>query len=207
MRRSSNVAPSCVRATIGGSHDRRSGELIAGDADADRGDRRARRRTGAGDCLCWLDLADARGRDDLAGALLQIVDCRGDHRPERDVGCCGPVEIRQRRSLHCCHAHARPGATPAPRDAAQHFATRSARPAMTPACGPPNSLSPLNVTSAAPSSSVWRAAGSPCSHAGGGPASHGQFASIRPLPMSATTGTPSVARSATVVASTNPSTR
>ena len=45
---------------------------------------------------------------------------------------------------------------------------------MMPACGPPSSLSPLNVTSAAPAASVWTAAGSPASHAGGrGPASHG----------------------------------
>ena len=39
------------------------------------------------------------------------------------------------------------------------------------------------------------------------PGSHGQFASISPLPMSAITGTPSVASSATVVDSTKPSTR
>ena len=44
--------------------------------------------------------------------------------------------------------------------------TRSARPTMMPACGPPNSLSPLNVTRSAPASIVWIAAGSPASHAG-----------------------------------------
>jgi hypothetical protein len=54
---------------------------------------------------------------------------------------------------------------------------------------------------------VCTAAGSPASHAGGGPCSHGQPASIRPLPMSATTGTPSVASSATGVSSTKPSMR
>ena len=54
-----------------------------------------------------------------------------------------------------------------------HRSTSSARPAMMPACGPPSSLSPLNVTSAAPAASVCRAAGSSASHAGGGPASHG----------------------------------
>jgi hypothetical protein len=69
------------------------------------------------------------------------------------------------------------------------------------------SLSPLKVTSAAPSASVCTAAGSSASHAGGAPGSHGQVASSRPLPMSATTGTPSVASSATDVSSTKPSTR
>ena len=108
VRRSSNVAPSRVRAMIGGVARSQRGELIAGDADADRWDRRARRRPGARDRLRWLDLADACGRHDLAGALLQIVDRRGDHRPERDVGCRGPVEIGERRSLHRCqHVPAR----------------------------------------------------------------------------------------------------
>ncbi len=80
---------------------------------------------------------------------------------------------------------------------------------MMPAWGPPSSLSPLKVTSAAPAASVWRAAGSPPSHAGGPSASHGQAASSRPEPMSATTGTeaPSVATSATAVPSVKPSTR
>ena len=32
---------------------------------------------------------------------------------------------------------------------------------MIPHCGPPRSLSPLNVTRSAPSASAWRAAGSP----------------------------------------------
>ena len=76
---------------------------------------------------------------------------------------------------------------------------------MTPACGPPSSLSPLNVTSAAPSASDCIAAGSPASHAGGGPSSQGHRASIKPLPMSATTGTPSVDNPAMVVSSVNPS--
>ena len=53
-------------------------------------------------------------------------------------------------------------------------ATRSARPAMIPAWGPPSSLSPEKVTRAAPAASVWRAAGSSASHAGGPPASHGR---------------------------------
>ena len=44
-----------------------------------------------------------------------------------------------------------------------------------------------------------RAAGSPASHAGGAPAATGTFASSKPLPMSATTGTSSVASSATDV--------
>ena len=54
-----------------------------------------------------------------------------------------------------------------------HRATRSARPAITPAWGPPRSLSVLNVTRAAPAASVWRAAGSSRSQAGGGPPSQG----------------------------------
>ncbi len=60
--------------------------------------------------------------------------------------------------------------------------TRSARPSSSPACGPPSSLSPLAVTSAAPSRSAVVASGSSGS-IGCGPSS--------PDPMSATTGTAS----------------
>ena len=68
---------------------------------------------------------------------------------------------------------------------------------MIPACGPPSSLSPLNVTSAAPASTVWRAAGSDANQGGGGPGHHGHVASTSPLPRSTTTGGPSVASSPT----------
>ena len=50
----------------------------------------------------------------------------------------------------------------------------------------------------APAAIAWTAAGSPASHAGGAPFNHGTLASSRPLPMSATTGTSSVARSASL---------
>ena len=78
---------------------------------------------------------------------------------------------------------------------------------MTPAWGPPSSLSPEKVTRAAPAASVWRAAGSPASHAGGPPASQGVAASSRPDPMSATTGGPSPASSATSTDSVKPTIR
>ncbi len=105
-------------------------------------------------------------------------------------------------SAVCCSA---PSTRPPQRRArasgwSAHRPTSSALPAMMPACGPPSSLSPLNVTSEAPSASVCNAAGSSASQAGGGPASHGTRASSRPLPRSTTTGTPSAANSATDVA-------
>ena len=75
-------------------------------------------------------------------------------------------------------------------------ATRSARPTMIPACGPPSSLSPEKVTSAAPASRHWRTPGSSPSHAGRS-ASHGVRSSSSPDPASTTTGGPSVASSAT----------
>ena len=78
---------------------------------------------------------------------------------------------------------------------------------MTPAWGPPSSLSPLKVTSAAPSAKVWRAAGSPASQAGGPSGSHGQAASSSPEPMSATRGTPSAESSFVGTASVKPSMR
>ena len=82
--------------------------------------------------------------------------------------------------------------------------TISRLPAITPAWGPPRSLSPENVTRAAPDASVWRAAGSVASHGGGPPASHGVAASRRPEPRSATTGTPSRDSSAAPTDSVKP---
>ena len=82
--------------------------------------------------------------------------------------------------------------------------TRSARPAITPAWGPPNNLSPEKVTRSAPASRLWTAPGSSVSQDGGPSASHGQPASNRPEPRSATTGTPRPAISATPTASVNP---
>jgi hypothetical protein len=67
-----------------------------------------------------------------------------------------------------------------------------------PACGPPSSLSPLAVTTDAPARSAVAASGSSGSSGCG---------ASRPLPVSATTGTPSVASSATPTALVKPSTR
>ena len=76
--------------------------------------------------------------------------------------------------------------------------TRAAWPKIRPACGPPSSLSPLAVTSAAPACSQDPASGSSGS-SGCRPS--------RPDPMSASTGTPSVASSATPTWAVKPSTR
>ena len=76
--------------------------------------------------------------------------------------------------------------------------TSSARPRMRPACGPPSSLSPLAVTSAAPASSQDAASGS---------AGSSGWRRSRPEPMSPTTGTPSPARSATPGCAVKPSIR
>ena len=62
---------------------------------------------------------------------------------------------RRGRSLAGHRAPANRGAAPG-RWALQR-STRSVRPAITPACGPPSSLSPEKVTTPAPSSRVWRA--------------------------------------------------
>ena len=101
-----------------------------------------------------------------------------------------------------------PGRSARMRGCAAHWATRSARPAMTPHCGPPKSLSPLNVTSDAPSARACFAAGSFTSHDGTDgvcPCSHGAVLSRSPDPISATTGTDSVASSRTDVSSVKPS--
>ena len=104
VRRSSHVDPSRVRAMIGGSHDRSAVEMVAGDADADRGDRRAWCRAGSRHCLRSVRPRRRRQwRRSSAARVLQIVDRRGDHRPERDLGCRGLAEIGERRALHCGH--------------------------------------------------------------------------------------------------------
>ena len=77
---------------------------------------------------------------------------------------------------------------------------------MIPACGPPSSLSPENVTSAAPASTAWRTPGSSRSH-GGRCGSHGVVSSSSPDPASTITGGPSAASSATGVASVKPTIR
>ena len=91
---------------------------------------------------------------------------------------------------------------------AAHCATRSARPAITPHCGPPRSLSPLNVMRSAPSAIACRAAGSCAIHDGTlsrYPCNQGAVLSRRPEPISATTGTSSVASSEILVCSMKPS--
>ena len=85
-------------------------------------------------------------------------------------------------------------------------ATRSDRPTTTPAWGPPSSLSPENVTSAAPASTAWRIPGSSCSHAGRR-GSHGVVSSSSPEPASTITGGPSAVSSATGADSTKPTIR
>ncbi len=56
-RRSTNVAPSRLRAMTGGSWARSVCEVVAREADGDGRDRRARRRAGTGDRLAVDDLA------------------------------------------------------------------------------------------------------------------------------------------------------
>src|SRR5262249_27996085 len=73
--------------------------------------------------------------------------------------------------------------------------TRSARPRMGPAWGPPTSLSPLALTTAAPARSQVSASGSP------GSCGHG---TSRPEPMSPITGTARPASSATLALAVNP---
>ena len=80
-------------------------------------------------------------------------------------------------------------------------ATRSARPTMNPAWGPPTSLSPLNVTRSAPSASRSLGIGSWASP-------NAAVSSSAPLPRSSTTSAPSrcaaAARAGASGASTNP---
>ncbi len=121
----------------------------------------------------------------------------GHHAPERDAFDVA-VDEGQRRLLQ--RVEHEPAGTERPRQWVLTAALdQIGPPAMMPAWGPPKSLSPLNVTSAAPASRVCTAAGSSASHAGGPPFSHGHVASISPLPMSTTTGTGRVASSATDV--------
>ena len=89
----------------------------------------------------------------------------------RQNGTTSPASRRRYASRTSCKALSTrpPGRSARASGWDAQVATRSARPAMTPAWGPPRSLSPLNVTSAAPAARVWRAAGSPASHAGGPP--------------------------------------
>ena len=186
-------SPSRVRAMIAGVQERERREMVAVDPDADGRNRFAGSGARSGHCCCRLDIARFRPRrrschHGFAGRrwwwrpwtrteLEWPRSCRG-----RQVRCVVALPSREHR-----------GEGLSSMDGRAHCSMRSARPATTPACGPPNSLSPLKVTSAAPSCSVWRAAGSSCSHAGRRPSSAtGSLESMRPLPMSATTGKPSV---------------
>ena len=68
-------------------------------------------------------------------------------------------EVRERDGLQRGEGELVGAHRPGQRMRARSSATRSARPTMTPACGPPSSLSPENVTSAAPASMAWRTPG------------------------------------------------
>ena len=98
-------------------------------------------------------------------------------------------------------ARGRRAAAPAPAGGGHSGRRGRARPAMIPACGPPSSLSPLNVTSAAPAVDglARRRLASPATPAVRRRATTGTSASTSPLPRSTTTGTPSVASSPTDV--------
>ena len=76
--------------------------------------------------------------------------------------------------------------------------TSAASPSTSPHCGPPRSLSPEAVTRAAPARSVDGRVGL---------VRQPRMGASRPEPMSATTGTPSPARSATDTDDVKPSTR
>ena len=77
------------------------------------------------------------------------------------------------------------------------------RPTMIPACGPPRSLSPEKVTSAAPASMHWRTPSSSRSQDGRS-RSHGVVSSSSPEPASTMTGSSKPASSATGVDETKP---
>ena len=147
--------------------------------------------------------AGARHRlavDDVAvaerlGPAPQLVDRRGRHAPERD-GVAVAAQVGQGRLLQGREHEAAGAQGPGQRVAGAAVDQVAARPAMTPAWGPPSSLSPENVTRAAPAASVWRAAGSRPARRGPA-ASHGVAASSRPEPRSTTTGRPRAARAAT----------
>ena len=78
-------------------------------------------------------------------------------------------------------------------------ATASAAPTITPACGPPSSLSPLKQTSAAPARTERRTAGSS--------SSSGASSASTPEPTSSITGTPSPHSASIDTSSTNPTAR
>ena len=142
-----------------------------------------------------ISLARSRNSETLMVAIFQktisFVAVRFKYESASD--CIASIVVepgRNARASGCC----------------AHASIRSVRPAITPHCGPPKSLSPLNITSAAPSFRVCRAAGSLLNQLGARVSSHGHVLSINPEPMSTATGTESVASSRTGVSSTNPET-
>ena len=108
---------------------------------------------------------------------------RRDHPPDGDLadrqpGPVQPERRGERGERHLVGPH-RPG-----QRVSRSRATRSARPTMSPACGPPTSLSPLNVTRSAPAAEALAPASAR------GPARRRPCRGARPLPRSSTTIAP-----------------
>ena len=110
---------------------------------------------------------DDRRRRPRASARARSSSTRpGGHPPEAGW----PRPRRRGRRGRCPagrRAPARRAAGPGPGGGGRRPPTRSARPAMIPAWGPPSSLSPENVTRAAPAARVWRTPARPAATAAG----------------------------------------
>ena len=177
------MTPSRQRAMTGGVWARSARELVAGELQ--------RRRTGSS-CpapnrrparASVATRGPRRSRSAIASARARsaVDGCRG-HPPERHRGDDVAARGRRARAPAPPPARARRGARARASGWRAQRATRSARPAMMPACGPPSSLSPLNVTSAAPASIVWRGGrlATPATAAGAARATTGRSASSEP---------------------------
>ena len=165
-------------------------------------------RPAAGDGLGVDDLAPSAARDATAvGPGAQLVDRRRRHAPQRNRR---PRRRRDTRARRTASRRASP-CRRAPRVRAGGAATRptrSARPTITPACGPPSSLSPEKVTSAAPASMRLADAGLVVQPRGRRAAATVWSRRARPDPASTITGGPSVGqRRRSAVDSVNPTIR
>ena len=189
VRRSSTTRPSSIRPMTAGSPVRRAAEEPVGRARGERqpeGRQRLARQRPAAD-----------GRPSARRPAPRRVARRRGRRPRvrRVVGRRARSSARpgSRRSARPARYRPSVAATPArvalsgriarASGSLRSRATRSARPTISPACGPPTSLSPLKVTRSAPAARRSRGVGSWASP-------KAAVSSSAPLPRSSTTSAP-----------------